>query len=155
MSLPDILDPEDDFGLPKENYSVVRDPRKDFDFAEYERMAVAMSMLSYTAPRAWVVVSAGAIREHKAVWGETSAVVPTCSAVSTGVVRLTFPATVHDLNPTASRVSTTAVQFSTVHATLHSGGQIYATCAANVITVRTQTTAGVVSNKNFSVFGYR
>jgi hypothetical protein len=159
MALPGILDPEDDFGLPKENYSHVRDPRKDLDFNEYERMAVAVSMLSYTAPRCWAIISGAAaagamVRDHRAVWGETSAVVPTCTATATGTYKITFPASVTDLNPTASSVTTSAVQFSTMQVCMHEVGISHATCAANVITVFTKTHAGTAAAKNFTVFGY-
>lgn len=159
MPLPGILDAEDDFGLPKQNYSEVRDPRTDFDAAEYERLAVAVSMLSYTAPRAWAVISGAAsaghlVRDHKALWGETSAVVPTCTASATGTYVITFPASVTDLNPTASSVTTTAVQFNTVSVTLHEPGMCYATCAANVLTVYTAATGGTAAAKNFTVFGW-
>ena len=160
MALPDILDTEDDFGLPKQNYAAVRDPRKDIDAAEFERLAVAVTMFSYTAPRAWALISGAAsvgtlVRSHKAMWGQTSAVVPTCTATSTGVYVVTFPANAADLNPTASSVTTTAVQFTTVQATLHAPGQIHATAASNVLTVTTTTTAGTAASKNFTVFGYR
>ena len=154
MALPGILDPEADFGLPKENYAEVRNRRTDFDMEEYERLAVAVSMLSYTAPRAWAYVAGtGTVLDHRAVWGESSAVVPTVT-VATGVYTVTFPASVEDLNPTASSVTTSAVQFNTVGVTLHEAGIAHATAAANVLTVYTAATGGTAAAKSFTVFGY-
>lgn len=161
MALPGVLDPEDSFGLPKRNYSEVRDPRTDFDFAEYERLAVAVAMYSYTAPRAWCVVSGSAtagalVKDHRALWGETSAVVPTCTATATGVYKITWPASVQDLNPTASSVTTTATQFYTANACVHAtSGQCTAVVsAANKITVYTMTKAGTAAARDFTVYGY-
>jgi len=160
MALPGVLDPEDDFGLPKENYAEVQNPKTDFDFEEYERLAVAVAMYSYTAPRAWLTVSGGAtaaglVKQHRALWGETSAVVPTVTATVTGTYTCTWPASVTDLNPTASSVTTTATQFYTCSVALHEGGQAHAiVSAANKIVVYTATTGGVAAAKDFTVFGY-
>ena len=156
MALPSVLDPEDDFGLPKENYSEVRNPRTDFSAAEYERIACAVAGLSYAAPRAWCVVSASAVADHRAMWGESSAVVPTVSATATGVYSITWPASVQDLNPTADSVTTTATQFYTADACIHStSGQVTAiVSAANKITVYTRTKAGTAATKKFTVFAY-
>ena len=161
MALPSVLDPEDSFGLPKENYGEVRNPRTDFSATEYESMAVSVSMLSYTTPRAWVIVSGSAtagslVKDHRALWGEASAVVPTCTATATGTYTITWPASVQDLNPTASSVTTTAVQLYTTMVTIHStSGQATAiVSAANKVTVYTKTAAGTAAAKDFSVVVY-
>lgn len=159
--LPNVLDPQDTFGLPKENYSQVRNPRTDLAAEEYERMAVNVSMLSYTAPRAWAVVSGSAtagalIRHHRAMWGESSSVVPTCTATATGVYKLTWPASVNDLNPTASSVTTVATQFYGATVTLQATGGI---CTAKVTGacvayVYTKNVGGTAAAKDFFVTVY-
>lgn len=161
MALPSILDPEDSFGLPKENYGEVRNPRTDFSATEYEEMAVSVSMLSYASPRGWVVVSGSAsagtlVRDHRAMWGESSSVVPTCTAAATGTYTVTWPASVQDLNPTASSVTTTAVQLKAATVTIHStSGQATAiVSAANKVTVYTKTKLGTAASKDFTLVVY-
>jgi len=159
MTLPTNIDAEGDLGVPKADYAPTADPTKEISAAEYNRMAISLSMVTYTAPRAWVVVSAAAsagtmVRTHSAMWGDTTAVKPTVTATSTGVFAITWPASVQDLHPVASSQSTTATNLRMTMPSLRAVGQIFATCAANVATVTTTLTGGTAASLDFNLAVY-
>jgi len=161
MALPDILDPSTDFGLPKSNYKPIADPTKEVDFAEYERLAIAVAGLSYSCPKAWVKISAAAatagamLIDHSAMWGDSSSVKPTIARASTGSFTITWSAAYADLNPTISRQVTASVSLNGgVLTPMARAGDWYVTCAANVATVNIYDISGDVSNINFFLAVY-
>lgn len=118
--LPDNTSPTA-YGPPLRNYDDVVDPETEISYEKIEALAVDVAGMTYTVPRAWAKVTAGgspSVAAHGAVWGASSGVKPTVSSISTGICRLTWPATVDDLNPTASRQVSRSVSFNAASVTV-------------------------------------
>lgn len=156
MGLPSNLDATADFGLPYNNYSDVADPETDVDKTYFENLCIGAAGMSMTAPRAWVVVSAasGIVISHSAVWGDSDAVKPTVTVVSTGEYTITWATSYTDLNPTVDRVVTSTVNLRAIQLSLNGLGIVRGTVAANVATVQTCTHDGTTAHVNFTAMVY-
>ena len=160
MGLPTNLDPQTDFGLPKENYADIVDPETEIDYDEFENLAIGLAGVSHTAPRAMVVVSAAGassaarVKMHDAVWGDTNTVRPTVTATATGVFTITWSTSYVDLNPTASRQVSAAVSFKGCTVSPNALGHAHGTATGNSATVSTTTLTGTASNVDFTIVCY-
>jgi hypothetical protein len=155
MGLPDIIDPEEDLGLPYTNHSEIADPETDMDAGYMETLCVTVAGLSHTTPRAVVVVSGAAgattallLLTHFAVWGDTDAVKPTCTRTATGVYTIAWASSYVDLNPTTARAVTAATNLRTCFPTIHGTGSVYATLTGNTVTVTTKTGAAAAATSS-------
>ena len=96
---PDVPSPST-FGPKMVNHDLVIDPETDLDAVHFNRIRAQLAAISATSIKAWatVVATAGTatLAEHGAVWDETGAP-PTVTRQSAGVVDITWPATVLDL----------------------------------------------------------
>lgn len=161
--LPDICDPLQDFGLPKENYDTdgVIDPATDVEFSEWENMAVAIAAMSRTAARAIVHIKftagAPAVEAYDSSWGSAVGVRPTPTDNGVGDTTLTWAAAGYpDLNPTPARqvTRTPAFRFADVEI-LGSTPHLHSVeVTANTIRVYTTTHAGVAGDVDFYLFVY-
>lgn len=154
-----------DYGLPKQNHKPVVNPEYDLDASEYERLAVDVAAMTLTAAKALVVVSAAAstsattgtmLRWHNARWGGTDAVKPTIARTATGAYTITWSTSQEDLNPTADRVSTSAVSFSCAQCTPQGStpAMVVVSCASNVVYVKTFNAASAATDVDFMLSVY-
>lgn len=96
---PDVPSPST-FGPKMVNHDLVLDPETDLDAEHFNRIRAQLAAISATAIKAWASVSVSAgvatVVAHSAVWDTTGAP-PTATRQSAGVVDITWPATVADL----------------------------------------------------------
>lgn len=162
--LPTPLDPTADFGLPKDNYRFVVNPRTEVDFAEYERLCTTVAQLSHTVPKALLRCDDTAgVQDYASVWGDTVSVRPTVVRTGTGIYTITWAASYADLNPTVARQVSTpvAIRFAVAAYDVFSGypvNTLYpspqaALTSANVVTVYTFDSGGA-SDAAFTLVVY-
>lgn len=160
MTLPD-KDTLDTLGGEKANEAPIEDITREEDAEDRNRFVTDVAMLTRTAARcvADVMLEAATVDmvliEHESMWGAESAVAPTMTRASTGVFRVTWPASVqdelgesHDVNLQRAQVSVrgTAPLLHTEEVT-----------APNQITVRIFDLAGApddAAGTVISVWGY-
>lgn len=159
--LPTIADPQADYGLPKNNRDARGpvDPRKEVDYAEYERAMVDLAAMSHTCPRAIVGVVCGggaaAVSWVRSVWGDTLAVTPAIAYAAAGDTTLTWAVGGYpDLNPTPARQVTRAPAFVAAHCEKHGPGFHKLTLTANTLRVETFDELFAAQDEDYVVWVY-
>lgn len=164
MTLPDV-DSLSTYGGALNDYSPVIDPTTDESAAYRNKYAANVAMLTHTAARAMrsFVGATGATPTdpvsgfvHDAVWGNTAPLKPVVARTSAGLWTVTWAASVNDELAVAHTVN-----FRRARVAVECGATLFhVTCAvtaANVITVRGWTNAGVADDLNglvVTVWGY-
>lgn len=160
--LPNVCDPQSDYGLPKSDADTLGpvDPTTECAADEYESLCVDAAALTHTGARAIVYVTnagAPAITDYDSCWGDAVGVTPTVTDNGVGDTTITWTAAGYDdLNPTPARRVQRAPAFRFAHAQTASAtprltGVVW---TANTVRVVTTTHAGAADDCDFIVFVY-
>jgi hypothetical protein len=132
----------DTFGAPYSDPDAVVDPETEMASEYMNRLIAQVSMLSMTAPIAWVrcAVDIGTVTvtDHSAVWGDTSAVKPTVAYTGTGDYLVTWAAAYDDLQATPES-HTTSIRSAQLTLSNGGAGDTFGECdvaSANTVRVR-------------------
>lgn len=140
------------FGAPYQNADTVVDPTTEVESDYINRLIAQVTMLSHTAPKAWVRCTVSglvvSVADHDAVWGNTPAVAPTVARIGTGHFSVTWATAYDDLQatPESHSVSIRAVNVAVGGA----GGATllwdYVITGANSVEIYTKSTGGVATS---------
>jgi hypothetical protein len=156
MSLPDKATLADTYGGPYTNERPVEDPTTELDGDAASELMNDVAACTRTVTRAWVAFTGATytsgsqaltVTDHDANWGSATGVKPTVVQTATGIILITWPATIVDeIGVTRTLNIRCPGKPVTIDVTL-SSGQVSAK-TANTLSLRLFNAAGAANALN-------